>query len=332
MAEENKELLRSKHAFGSSANVESVIASGLVDAYDILFLDGDTDHPKIGWVNKAGEVVMLKENNQVITVDELPEVGQAGIIYIHNGDALIYEESEFKSLCNALTEEVINEKIDTKVTEGVESAKTEIKDKLNNYESIKYVIVGEPEGTRVDYRDKEVRIMCPSTTVFTQQSSGEGSNPDRWYLGFKAYAPEGANGFKDVIQGSTVPEFIGEDTAVSPFEGEFAGVEADGRKYVISWLPVAKRDPETDTWTYVGAQSTEEKYSGWYYLVEWYNDQNKLINSDCIRINLSNEACHNSMSSFYVKNVVDSAVVDATQTIKEYTDAQIASAFTVVEF
>ena len=45
---------RAKHAFGSSQNLETTIQAGKIDAYDILFLDGDTD-PKIGWIDKNGK-------------------------------------------------------------------------------------------------------------------------------------------------------------------------------------------------------------------------------------------------------------------------------------
>ena len=56
-----EELLRSKHAFGSSENITQAVEDGKVDAYDILFLDGDTDKPKIGWIDKNGNPVILTD-------------------------------------------------------------------------------------------------------------------------------------------------------------------------------------------------------------------------------------------------------------------------------
>lgn len=44
---------KARHAFGNSAAVESALQSGKIDAYDILFLDGDAD-PKVGWIDKDG--------------------------------------------------------------------------------------------------------------------------------------------------------------------------------------------------------------------------------------------------------------------------------------
>ena len=37
---------------------------------------------------------------------------------------------------------------------------------------------------------KEIRVMCPVGTVFTQQSGA--GDPNMHYMGFYAYAPEGA--------------------------------------------------------------------------------------------------------------------------------------------
>ena len=51
---------RAKHAFGNLADVQAALDSGKIDAYDILFLDGDTQ-PKVGWVDKNG-VFRLVEN------------------------------------------------------------------------------------------------------------------------------------------------------------------------------------------------------------------------------------------------------------------------------
>lgn len=55
------ELLRSKHAFGSSDGISKAVEDGKIDAYDILFLDGDTDKPKIGWIDKNGNPVILTD-------------------------------------------------------------------------------------------------------------------------------------------------------------------------------------------------------------------------------------------------------------------------------
>jgi hypothetical protein len=51
---------KARHAHGKSENIQNALNQGIIDAYDILFLDGDTDEPKIGWVTKDGEIVIVK--------------------------------------------------------------------------------------------------------------------------------------------------------------------------------------------------------------------------------------------------------------------------------
>ena len=53
---------KAKHAFGSSTGVEVALQNGKIDAYDILFLDGDTE-PKIGWIDKGGTFRLVKNES-----------------------------------------------------------------------------------------------------------------------------------------------------------------------------------------------------------------------------------------------------------------------------
>lgn len=185
-------------------------------------------------------------------------------------------------------------------------AKSETKAKAL-FEHVKYEISNKPAEALVDYRDKEIRVMCPVDTQWDLQNVGEGGDASKYYVGFKAYAPDGAVSFKEDLA-----KTIADDTMYY-FEGnDFAGTDAYGRKYSIVWLPVAKYDEATTTWTYYGAGSSASKYVGWYYSVEWYNADGKVIASDTIRINLSNEACHTSIEPFYMGSVVKSVSVGET--------------------
>lgn len=158
------------------------------------------------------------------------------------------------------------------------------------FDKAKYEISHKPTGTLVDYRDKEIRVMCPVDTEFTLQNSGEGADKLVYYIGFKAYAPADAVSFKEDLK-KTI-----EDPEMYYFEGnDFAGIDAYGRKYSIVWLPVARYDEATSTWSYYGVNSKAGKYIGWYYSVEWYDADGVKIASDTIRINLANEACFNSI-------------------------------------
>lgn len=175
------------------------------------------------------------------------------------------------------------------------------------YMEKKYEISHKPDGTIVDYRDKEVRVLCPTDIEWKLQTSGDGADANSYYIGFKAYAPDGAVSFKEDLA-----EIITDNTMYYFENNEFAGVDANGRKYSIVWLPVAKN--VDGVWTYYGVNSTKSKYIGWYYTVEWYSELGKVIGMDTIRINLSNEDCHNNIKSFYG---AENDVTTEIETVKE---------------
>ena len=192
------------------------------------------------------------------------------------------------------------------VAEQIGEASTSLLDEVNSVEAKlnaileaqEYEIAYKPDGVIVDYRDKEIRVMCPKDTVWQTQSSGANADPSMYYIGFKAYAPNGAKSFKEDLA-----EIIS-DTKMYYFENnEFAGVDQYGRKYSVVWLPVAQYNQETSEWTYFGKRSNKSKYVGWYYSVEWYNNDGKKIGTDTIRINLSNEDCHNAIEPYYMGSI-----------------------------
>ena len=61
------ENLKSRHAFGSSEKVEQALESKVIDERDILFLDEDTDNPKIGWITKTGQAVIVSNEKSDLT-------------------------------------------------------------------------------------------------------------------------------------------------------------------------------------------------------------------------------------------------------------------------
>ena len=173
------------------------------------------------------------------------------------------------------------------------------------YEKVKYEITNVPTGTLVDYRDKEIRVMVPANAQFAKQNVGATGNANMYYMAFKAYAPDGAVSFKEGDRGVIVDEMF-------DFNGDFAGVDKYGRKYSICWLALASYDATKDAWTYYGKNSSTKKYIGWDYCVEWYDANGVVISSDHIRINLSNEACHNNVEPFYMKSYVSGVKVNGT--------------------
>ena len=157
-------------------------------------------------------------------------------------------------------------------------------------EQVKYEISGTPDGTLVDYEEKEIRVMCPSNAKFVKQQVGAGGKANNYYMTFKTYAPsDNAVGYIEHLGDQVDKEIL---TTFSKDEY--------GRRYQPTWLSLASYDEATGTWTYHGASSTVSKYVGWDYQIDWYDANNNMIASDSIRINLSNEECHNSNVPYYM--------------------------------
>lgn len=163
-------------------------------------------------------------------------------------------------------------------------------------EAKKFEISHKPSGTLVNYYDREIRVMCPADTEWVKQNVGATGNPNMYYMGFKAYAPDGAVSFKEGDRGVV-------DDEMFTFDNAFAGTDEYGRNYSICWLALASYDESSDTWTYFGANSTESKYLGWDYIVEWYDANGVCIESDTIRINLANEDCFIGTNPYYINEL-----------------------------
>lgn len=168
-----------------------------------------------------------------------------------------------------------------------------------------YEISSKPTGTLVNYNGKEIRVMCPADTEWVLQQVGAGGDSSKYYIGFKAYAPSSnVNSFKESLANTMTDQ-----TMYYFVDNEFAGIDANGRKYSIVWLPVAKHNDD-DTWTYYGANSTADKLIGWNYCVEWYDANGVCVASDLIRINLSNEDIHAAIEPYYMSGYVTDAKLE----------------------
>ena len=328
---------KAKFAFGSLAGLQSAIDSGKVDAFDLLCLIDD-GVARIGWVDKKGvpQIVNVPEDD-VLVVDALPETGKTGVIYIVGEVVYVWNGSKFIVISESTDLTAVKEQLATleekasSLEELVEALESEIATKVDadeadaKYLSRKYEITSVPAGTLVDYRDKEIRVMVPAGTQWVKQQVGANGDANMYYMGFKAYAPKDAVSFKEDDMATI------EDQTMYYFEGnDFAGTDKYGRNYSIVWLALAVYDEASSTWSYFGEKSSLEKYIGWYYSVEWYNADGMIIESDRIRINLSNEDCHSSIEPYYMANIENE--------IKAYTDEQITakieeiSEIPVVEF
>ena len=307
---------------GKDGNIEWVVPStetveGLQTTVaglqtDVSGLQGDVSDLKaiVGTADEGSEPLLSrvesleKEMNTIVsglTDDGKVNTMKELIAYVEShGEEAANMASEIKSLQELVGTTAVQDQILVVIEESEKKAKA-------TFEHVKYEVSHKPVGTLVDYRDKEIRVMVPADTKFEHQNSGANADANAYYIGFKAYAPDGAVSFKEDLA-----EIISDNTMYT-FEGnDFAGIDAYGRKYSICWLAVAKYDEATQTWSRYGAQSTKEKYLGWYYSVEWYNANGVKIDSDCIRINLSNEDCHSNIEPFYMANIVKEITVNGT--------------------
>lgn len=155
-----------------------------------------------------------------------------------------------------------------------------------------YKFVDLPINSEVSYGGQGVRIMVPATADYQHQNPdvNNGGNVNYYYMTMVCYVPDGAVSFREGDNGQLDDELllISERTT---------GTDELGF-YRKRWLPIAGYDENTKTWTYYGSKSDKTKYIGWDYVVEWYDENNNLIKSDSLRIDLSNENCHVDLQEF----------------------------------
>ena len=178
------------------------------------------------------------------------------------------------------------------------------KEEVEKLHQRKYEVSGVPEGTLVKYFDNEVRVMCPKDAEFHKQNVGAGGSPNRYYMNFTMFAPEGAVTFREGTQGMTAEELVLEDELRTVVNG----------KRTI-WLSLAVFDEATGEWTYRGDESTVDRCIGWNVLVEWYDAEGKVITRDSFRVNIANENCFDSVIPLYREGLAN----------KEFVKEQIAA-------
>ena len=299
-------------------------------AYIFVRDEEDSKTGRLAFVDQNNEIKFIRgENKQyILNVNTLPDIseGDIDVLYIVDEAVYMFNGKEYVSIngisiddFEALIEKVsaIEKDVATKAsTDEVKNAIESVisySDKV--YEKVKFEIFHKPEGTLVDYREQEIRVMCPADMKFEKQSVGSTGNPNMHYMGFKAYAPDGATSFKEGDQGVIIDEML-------TFDYDFAGTDEFGRNYSVCWLPLATCN-ESGEWTYFGKNSTTEKYIGWTYVVEWYDVNGKVIGYDSIRINLSNENCHYTVEPYYIHNM--SKEVTEKFTTLETTDKELVN-------
>lgn len=286
-------------------------------------------------INIAKDLVLQSATLETVTEDGVPyegaKVGDPYIKMVFNNEDASNLYIPVKGLVDTYTAgsgiEIIDNKISVKIatdshglvavdgaltlnlatrkSDGAMSAKDKVVvDSIPHaYVARKYDISGTPEGTLVDYRDHEIRIMVPQGAEFKKQSVGTGGDANTYYMTFKTCCPNNdVVGYVETINGKADDNIL-TDLKTDEF----------GRKYQPTWLGLASFNESTNAWSYYGTSSSVDKMIGWDYRIDWYNSENKVIATDSVRINLSNESCHNINKPYYMTNYATSEELDAVK-------------------
>lgn len=274
---------KAKHAFGMLENIDAALSNGTIDNYDILFVKDANGKPYVGWIDKDGKKVICESG----------DVDLSGI------------EAEIANIQSAMTTKANAKEVDAKIAAA-----------MDEHLAKKYEITDVPDGTLVDYGEKEIRIMCKADATWKLQALGVGGDANTYYCTFKTYCPDDATGYIEHL-GDKADEEILTDLKT----------DEHGRKYQLTWLGLAKYDGTAGTWTYCGANSTENHYVGWDYRIDFFDANGVMIASDSVRINLSNEDCHSSVKPYYVGEMMKEV-----DTKIETKIAEVNSAYEIIEF
>jgi hypothetical protein len=105
---------KAKHAFGALENVDSAIASGKIDAYDLLFVKDADGKPYVGWIDKNGEKVIVDHTPDLTGLEEELEAQIAAKANIEDVEAL---EGQISTKAEAADMEALEVEIANKVDE-----------------------------------------------------------------------------------------------------------------------------------------------------------------------------------------------------------------------
>lgn len=318
-------------AANSEAKVLAAIDNSVVQYPAYVFIrneDGKTG--RFGFVDQNNVfkyIVGEESKKQVVHVDVLPSVDSAdvevlyicdSVVYVFNGTEFVPTYKDYTSEIDALELRITN--LETKAGE-LEASDADIVEQIKALDGkidaleipqeclckpIKYDITDVPTGTIVDYRENEIRIMCPEGADFVKQAVGAGGNPNSYYMTFKTYYPN-----KDIVGYMEHLDNLHDTEILTK-----SSTDEYGRVYQTTWLALADYDASTDSWIYRGKESSKDDYYGYNYQIDWYNADGVMVASDCVRINLSNEECHSTIEPFYI-NDLTSEIAALQKTVEE---------------
>lgn len=113
---------RAKHAFGNSVDIQKALDAGKIDAYDILFLDGDTE-PKIGWIDSKGEIRLVQNESDFSEFEAIlaTKANVADVEALEEAMATKVGTEEIESLESQIATKVDADTVQTMIEEHSES-------------------------------------------------------------------------------------------------------------------------------------------------------------------------------------------------------------------
>jgi len=302
-------------------NLIAITSDGLFAAVDLQPIEQRltaVEAQTVGGIRYKGSVATTEDLPTTATQGDLYEVEADGSEWCYNGekwfeygashlrpvagDGIVINDNtiavRFAPTTNGLVAVDGALSIDLATTTSAGAMSAADKKKIDSipyaYVARKYDISGTPNGTLVNYGDREIRIMCPANAEFAKQNVGAGGDANTYYMTFKTYAPsDDAVGYIEHLGDQSDSEIL---TVFSTDEY--------GRRYQQTWLGIAKYDEATGAWNYYGANSSVDKYIGWDYRIDWYDADGVMIFTDSVRINLSNDSCHHIFKPYYMNEVI----------------------------
>ena len=150
----------------------------------------------------------------------------------------------------------------------------------NNAKGTKYEVISAVDGFLTDESQNDLRVYIPKGSHYELQSVGEGGQANQFYMTVRAWSPRAD------VTGCRKGDYKNYDRDFTSMESIKVD-EKTGRPYVDFWLAIAYTQDNGATWKEYADLSTDNKYIGYNWMVEWYVGD-KLVSSGSKRITLVN--------------------------------------------
>ena len=225
------------------------------------------------------EIAKAELNGGEVTEEELDNLlaNYYNKTEIDNKISDYYTKEEVNEFISDVDELATKEALQTVATDVDALAVTTTKER--------YEVIRVP-GLEVMHRDGEIRLNTEHVEL-APQNVGDGGESNAYYVGIKIYAPANA---ESIRQNVTSTPGIQDGKEIVSFTT--TDIDSYGRKYSTIWVKCAVY--QNGAWLNYGMNSTSAKCLGYYYSVEWYDNNSNIIENDSIHVVFTNDTCHYS--------------------------------------